>query len=150
MTWPCDEVVVAGVAAGWIVCVAVAVVPLVVPSVVVVAFVVVVVADVVDPASAVIPVEWPEKEAAAIVPKAPAAAMAATEVPMVIVRSRRTARLRSCGVVRLALFMDPVSNERPCGSITGRLSGSYGRAPERYSRAKPFPGGRPCLGSFSS
>jgi hypothetical protein len=89
-TWPPPVVVVIVVVAGWMVGVAVAVGVAVVVEV---------------STSAVVPVDWPEYEIAASVPKPPTATRPAIVVPMVNVRSRATARLRSAGVVRLAAFM---------------------------------------------
>lgn len=123
-TWPPPVVVVTVVVAGWIVGVGVA---LWVVAELDVPLELLLIEDplVVDVStSAVVPLRWPEYDAAASVPKAPTAVTPAIAVPIVSARSRATARFRSAGLVRRAAFMVRVSASRPFVRITtvaGRL-----------------------------
>jgi hypothetical protein len=64
-----------------------------------------VVVEVPTRAAVVSSLDVPSYDAAAIAPNAPTAATPAIVVPKVIVRSRPTARSRSAGLLRVALFM---------------------------------------------
>ena len=74
----------------------------------------VVVEVVVEPLSAAVVtlLDVPLYDAAAIAPNVPTAATPASVVPIVIDRSRPTARSRSCGLRRVALFMDRSVRDR--------------------------------------